>query len=203
MTESDIREQAHQHNVLNLALGLLMVPLSALMWWISYWAIRVVAWIVLRGLAEIFQARWDVAGLSRYIALGGLALLVVEGVFMVRTAGGVRDYFSAHGDWIGMRSMGTIYYDRMAGMAYMLSHFLFLAPEATLRAVAMLRHRMPEDEQTARAAARLLGELAADRRWRPLDRSDEAAAGVLHALKLIWVRETDGLTEIRIPPASD
>lgn len=201
MTENELREQVRRRNGLNRALGVFLVFASAVAWWVSYWVVRAVAWIILRGIDSILETRWDLGRLSFYIALGFMGLLVWEGVYQMRSAAGVRDYFHVHHGWFGSRPVGSIARDRLAGTSYMASHCLFLAPEATLQAVALLRHRLPDDEQTIRAASAILDKLARTRDWHPVDPGDASAVGVLHALKLIWTREKAGLAEIRIPPA--
>ena len=69
MTEDKLRQMARRKNTFNLVLGILLLPGSLLLWFISFWIFRALFYIPLYWFGKMFWPRWDTASASWYIAV--------------------------------------------------------------------------------------------------------------------------------------
>ena len=211
MTEDKLRQMVWRKNTFNLVLGILLLPGSMLLWFISFWIFRALFYIPLYWFGKMFWPRWDAASASWYIAVFCLAVLALEGLRHTRQLFDLHEFSQSS---FGSSSLTTTSSGRIVnayilgnpvGRAYFISQFLYMAPEATLQAVKSLRSRLPEDKETIHQAIELFNQLHHDRQWVARDSYPDRAGAVLllEQMGLIWTSDKRGFDEIRIPPASD
>ncbi len=211
MTEDKLRQMVGRKNTFNLVLGILLLPGSLLLWFISFWIFRGLFFISLYWLGKMFWPRLDAASASCYIAVFCMIVLAVEGLRYSRQLFDLREFSQSS---FGSSSLSTTSSGRIVnavilgnplGKAYVISQFLYMAPETTLQAVKALRSRLPCDAETIRQATDIFNQLHHDRQWVARDFYLDRAAAVLllERLRLIWTSDKNGFHEVRIPPAAD
>lgn len=211
LTEETLRQLVWRKNTFNLVLGILLIPASVLLWFVSFWIFRLLFYIPLYWIGGFFWPRLDAASISWYIAMLGIAALAFEGLRYSRQLFDLRE-FSQSGfgtSVLSSTSSGRIVNAAVlgnpVGRAYIISQILYMAPETTLQAIRSLRSRLPEDKHTVHEATAILNELDRGRQWvaRESYSSQAQAVLVLERLQLIWTRDKNDFEEIRIPPISD
>jgi len=201
VTAQWLQKRIARHNRLHLALGLFMLPAAAVAWVVSFY--------LLRGMFRLALSPWidDVAKLSviaNGIAWCGIVLLAGEGLRRTRELFLLTDYAdSFQGRLFTDTDSGSAISRRQGnplGAAYMISHVLLLAPQATRTAVAMLRDRISAEPETLTQAAHILRRLHLHRRWHNVSDFEQqrAAVGLLNRLQLIRVQSDDEQLQIRL-----
>ena len=170
----------------------------------SFWFVRVMFTLSLNVLG------FDGGKFGVYVAWLAVFLLVVEGLRHSKPLFDISEYacsgyyknfvIQSKSDYGPSRYCGN-----PAGVAFLISQALFLAPRTIVLSVQAFRSLVPADEQTARDASRILSELRKTCQWTfALKYADNGPALVLlRNLKLIWIETELDDVKIRYPAGSD
>lgn len=203
MSQSDIRRALRRHNGVQIAAGLFLIPMAIGAWYVSYRVLYVLFRIPLAAL-EVNNA----GQIANYIAIGGLVLLVLEGIRQGGELFGLREYgesgwaSSPYAETRGGRVFGVAVFGPLVGMGYFITQVLFCAPSTTVAIPRFFRSLIRANATAIAQAAEVREELARRREWIPVEEFRERAAGVflLARMKLVWTRIENGRAEVRIPP---
>ena len=204
MTEAVLRQRVWRHNALQIVAGIAMLVLAVGAWPLSFWLLRFVVHMPL-ALVDMQNA----AGISFYIALGGVFLLTLEGVRYWRLLRADREELvetefrdnmltaSATG-----RGLGAWHPAITEG--YIVVNLMLFAPRVTAQLLYVPRCLIFAPADAFPQAAEVYRRLAEDRRWTPVSEHRDRGGGVilLDRLQLIWTRIEDSQLQLRIPPGS-
>ena len=196
MTADALRERIRKHNALQAALGLMALAGAPLLWWLSFWVIRILSW-----LATFWFLGRKTADVTFWIAVGGLVLLAIEGLRQGWELLPLQDL--ADRPRVGLfMPVGPYYYGNLFGYSYLITHALFIAPQVTVAGVRALRLLIRPGPLTIDLAAHVYNDLAKRRAWVDVGEypGGRPAAALLRQLDLIWLEDEEGAVRLRIPP---
>ncbi len=203
MSRDQLEQRITGHNRFLVAVGILLIPTSIVLWFLSYYLIKF-AMVYLLGLFG-----WE--PYAEHVTWGIILLLAFEGVRYARQQIDLQAYTdTAYYDNFVVTSfvdstsgyMVMHRYGNPFAVAFVGSRFLFLAPLATVEVVSSFQSRLPSDDQTIDDAADMLRELRATRKWTPAEHFKKfgGALFLLSKMKLIWTDTREGEVHVRIPP---
>jgi hypothetical protein len=204
MTAAEITRRVKFHNAMQWFLCIGMVPLSLVLWWISWWFFRLAIYLPL----ELFyEGAWTA---SFFLAWPCLIPLAVDGIRHARPLFDMEEYMKSDffNNFVSQSESGSAmnaYFGDPIEIAFLISQVLYCAPRAMVLALQAWRSFLPDSETSATDASRILAELRTSRKWIPAHnyRQSGAALMVLNDLELIWTEVRDGQVELRYPPGEN
>lgn len=199
MTETEVHRRVARRNALHWTFGLLLIPTAAGLWYASFW--------VLWWLTAIAVYPWveRVGNIPSYVAWVGTFLLAVEGLRRTRPLFDLEDFrrsFFGDNPLTDTPAGAALhwYAGSPLGVSYFLAQALFLAPQATIHVVLLLRNRLRCEPHTIAEAAAIHRRLETARKWHQVsDFPGQAAAlCLLDRLGLIRTRTEKGHREIKL-----
>jgi hypothetical protein len=207
MTAADLRRRLRRHNLIQVGSGIVLILGAIVLWPLSYWVFRVLFYIP---LAAVGLRNAD--AISLYLTWAGMALLVVEGCRNTRPLFDLKDFSQSvyYQNPVAGSASGRAASRAMFGVgnpmafSYLVSQFLFCAPQTSVLAVKALRSVIRAAPGAFEQAAQAYTVLAEQRRWIPASQFRHWMAGVmlLDRLGLIWTEVKAGEMQLRIPPGS-
>ena len=198
MTPEAFRSHIRTHNAVQVFVGLLSLAGAPLLWWFSFWVIRIMFW-----LATSWFLGEKTAQVTFWIAVVGVVILAVEGLRQGWEMFTLEDV-AARPRIPLLMPIGAKYAGDLQGWSYLLTQMLFVAPRVTLAGLQALRDLLRPGRFTIELAVQIHNDLAARRAWVGLEEypGGVAAAGLLKRLGLIWLEEDEqsGAVRLRIPP---
>jgi hypothetical protein len=204
----DVRAVVTRHNRRALLTGLGLLGLSALLWLITYWAAKVLAYLFFFGFFYDIMALSDeqLLQFSSRVALAILGLLVVECVLQGKRLYD-RDAYANSVILEGVTGVEEEFVVRRVIAApesddYLLGEVLFFAPRWTARAVYALRSLTVLSESVLHKVQGIADDLAKED-WVPLEayQRDAKALLELYRLGVLRLRVRKGEREIRLSGA--
>jgi hypothetical protein len=203
MTAAEIENKVKLHNVIQTVVSIALVPVSFVLWYLSYLFFRITFYYV---LAVFVDEAWSY---SFYVALLCLIPLAIEGARLTGPLFDPAGYLESdlYDNFITETETGSAmnwYLGNPTGAAYMIPQFLYCAPRSMVLAVRSWRDRILVGSEAYEQAAFILNELRSVRKWIPTESYENHASGltILYQLKLIWFNDKDG-PMVRYPPEQD
>lgn len=200
MSSEELLARVRRHNMLAIALAVLLVPVAILLWMFSW---HLTYWITAFLLHSFGFAA---SRISFWVAWGFCGLLLFEGLTVGRKLFDLGEYTRSgfYDNFIMQSDSGAalnLYHGSPFGRAWLLTQILLCAPHVTLEAISRFRSIISVDAAIIQDAADLLTRLRTDRNW--IRARDCGARGVsvalLRRLDLIWLDERGDGAYIRYP----
>ncbi len=200
MNASQLRSRIRRHNALQIGLGLLALAGAPLLWYLSFWVLRILFLLALsRFLGE------KAVALSFWIATAGTILLVLEGLREGYHAFSLADVPARPRTHLATR-VGPLILRSVGGYGSLLTSLLLVAPQVTLAGLRLVTSAIRTGPFTIDQAVHIYNDLTERREWLdPLDYpGSDRAVSILRQLRLIWTQgdEDDVPVRIRIPPGA-
>jgi hypothetical protein len=204
MSPEELVRRVKIHNAVQLAVGIGLIPVSILLWFVSFWFFHIAFYMPLRFL---FDSAWTI---TFYVAWLCMIPLAIEGVRHTRPLFSLSEMTRSgfYDNFLMQTESGfaiSWYYNHPTLIMFWVTQVLYAAPRTMVLAIKSLRCFLPADESTVRDAARILGELRASRKWALAEQYKDfgAALVLLRTLRLIWTEDKSGDVTIRYPAGSD
>ena len=197
ISREQLRQRAIWHNWLHVGAGVLLIPTSLCLWWLSFWAVR---WTLVFILHSLGLESWTA---SFYIAWLAMLVLVVDGVRYSAPLLTMRTFMDSDFYPYFSRALPE---DRATPLAaWLASQLLYCAPRSLVLALRSFRTLVATDDDVVARAAAIRRELAESGKWTPaahFSAADEALL-LLERLELIWVNRDSEIITVRIPSGGD
>ncbi|MFT5522580.1 MAG: hypothetical protein ACI9HK_000524 [Pirellulaceae bacterium] len=203
MTADELEKKVKLHNVIQSVVSLGLIPISFVLWYLSYLFFRITFYFVLSLFVD------DAWHHSFYVAMLCLVPLAVEGFRQTRPLFDSASYMESdlYDNFITETETGSAlnwYFGNPTGAAFMITQFLYCAPRSMILSIRAWQDRVMVSGEAYEQAAFILNELRTVRKWIPAERYENngAALSVLYQLKLIWFNDKDG-PMVRYPAGQD
>jgi hypothetical protein len=196
VTADDLQARIRKHNAVQILVGVIALAGSPLLWYVSFYVLR-----VLFAMATYWFLQDRTAEVTYWIAMAGLGILAIEGVWRVFQAFSLTELARRPSIPL-ILPVGPAYFGNLQGYSFILTHILFCAPQTTLAGIQVLRSLLRPGPFTIESAVRIYADLAKRRAWVDLDEypGGAGAAALLGQLGLIWTEAKEGPLRLRIPP---